>query len=289
MKRTILCLLLLLALTGCAANQNTTDDTQSLRVAATTYPVYLLAQSVCEGAQDVTLSLVIDQEVSCLHDYTLTMQDMIAVERADVLLINGAGLEDFLADVLEGRNTVDCSAGVALLEGEDDADDPHIWMNPLNAAIMAQNIADGLSALDPQNAAVYQANARAAAQELSSFYAAMCEMLADADCQLITFHDGFAYFCDAFGLNLLAAVEEEEGSEASARTMTEIIALVRAYDIPAIFTEENGSDATALAIGRECGTQTCTLSMCMSGDGGALAAYEAVIRANIETILEAYQ
>lgn len=303
MRRKLFCMILavLCLLPGCGQSRAAETDDSTLKAAATTYPVYLLAQAVTEGVDGVSVSLVIDQQVSCLHDYTLTMRDMEAVERADVLLINGAGLEDFLDDVLDGRRTIDCSVGIDLLlsdeEHEEDHDahdghhhdvDPHIWMDPRNAAVMAENLADGLAELDPANADAYAANAAAIADELTSFRQELLDEVDGRDIGLITFHDGFGYFADSFGLHLLAAVEEEEGSEASAKTIVEITHLVEEYRLPAVFTEVNGSDATAKAIGRECGIQTYPLSMCMSGEGGGLAAYEAVIRGNIETILEAY-
>ena len=162
-------------------------------------------------------------------------------------------------------------------------------MDPRNAAVMAQNIAQGLAELDPDHAEAYLANAEAAAQELTAFREEMLELLDGGHYDLITFHDGFGYFADSFGIHLLAAVEEEEGSEASAKTIVEITHLVEEDGLPAVFTEVNGSDATALAICRECGIETYPLSMCMSGEGGGLEAYEAVIRQNIETIMEAYQ
>lgn len=306
MKKSILLLLLsfLLVLSGCDSSQSSQASQGDFQVAATTYPVYLLSQAVTEGVDGVSVSLVIDQEVSCLHDYTLTMQDMRRVEQADVLLINGLGLEDFLEDVLEGRSIIDCSQGITPREPEEDdghghdhglesdhshETDPHIWMDPRNAAVMAQNIAQGLAELDPDHADAYLANAEAAAQELTEFREEMLDLLDGGHYDLITFHDGFGYFADSFGMHLLAAVEEEEGSEASAKTIVEITHLVEENQLPAVFTEVNGSDATALAICRECGIETYPLSMCMSGDGGGLEAYEAVIRQNIETIMEAYQ
>ena len=298
----LLCLLLglLLFVPGCG-NTNTHQVDAGLRCAATTYPVYLLAQAVTEGVEGVEANLVIDQEVSCLHNYTLTMRDMAAVEQADVLVVNGAGLEDFLEDVLAGRDLIDCSAGVELLcaeeehEEEHDHDghhheqDPHIWMDPLRYAQMAQTLAGELAERDPKHAEAYRANAQAVAAELARFHGEMMELLGDGDYDLITFHDGFGYFAQSFGMHLLAAVEEEEGSEASAKTVNSITQLVKEHHIPAVFTEVNGSDATAQTICRECGIETWPLSMCMSGDGGGLAAYEAVIRSNIETILEAYR
>lgn len=306
MKKSIFILLLscLLILSGCASSQSSQTSQGDFQAAATTYPVYLLSQAVTKGVDGVSVSLVIDQEVSCLHDYTLTMQDMRRVEQADVLLINGLGLEDFLEDVLEGRSIIDCSQGITPREPEEDdghghdhglesdhshETDPHIWMDPRNAVVMAQNIAQGLAELDPDHAEAYLANAEAAAQELTEFREEMLDLLDGGHYDLITFHDGFGYFADSFGMHLLAAVEEEEGSEASAKTIVEITHLVEENQLPAVFTEVNGSDATALAICRECGIETYPLSMCMSGEGGGLEAYETVIRQNIETIMEAYQ
>ena len=298
MKKAVLSLLLagLLLLSGCGG----TPITESrIRLACTTYPVYLLTQAVTEGVAGVSAELVIDQEVSCLHDYTLTMQDMKAVEQADVVICNGAGLEEFLEDVLVGRESIDCSRGITLIrtdaDGHDSHDDheqdvdPHIWMDPDNAAVMAQNIADGLSALDPDNATRYQENAERAAAFLAQLKEELTTQLEGRDYGIITFHDGFSYFADSFGLTLLAAVEEEEGSEASAKTITEIVGLVEKYQLPAIFTEINGSDATARTVCRECGIETYPLSMCMSGEGSGLEDYAAVLRGNIETILEAYR
>ena len=217
---------------------------------------------------------------------------------------NGAGLEDFLDDVLDGRDVIDASTGISLLDGDahDDDDghdhaelehdhvheeDPHIWMDPRNAAVMVQNIAAGLAEADPERADEYRANARAAADELTSFRQEMLDKLGGSHYDLITFHDGFAYFADSFGMHLLAAVEEEEGSEASAADISEIIALIGSYDLPAIFTEVNGSDATAQAIARETGCEVYALDMIMSGDGTGMQPYLDAMQKNLDTIVEA--
>ncbi len=310
MKRILLCLLLILSLSlsscGTSASKNHSD---SLQIAATTYPVFLLTEAVTEGLPNVEVSLIIDQQISCLHNYTLTMRDMTAVEQADVLVLNGAGMEDFLSDVLHGRTTIDSSAGMTLLtpEGEhhhhgaDEEEpehdphghhhehDPHIWMDPIRASEMADHIAAGLGELAPEYAAQLDQNAAKIKQTLTAFHSELMNELGDKDYDLITFHDGFGYFADSFGMHLLAAVEEEEGSEASAAAIVHISELVREHHIPAVFTEVNGSDATANVIARECGIRTYPLSMGMSGTGHGLSAYMEVIRTNIETIMEAYQ
>ncbi|MCD8354915.1 MAG: metal ABC transporter substrate-binding protein [Clostridiales bacterium] len=304
MKKIIPFLLsLLLLLTGCAAQATETEAETT--VACTTYPVYLLAQAVTQDVDGVEPVLVINQQVSCLHNYTLTMRDMKTIEGCDLLAINGAGLEDFLDDVLEGRDVLDCSKGIELDEGDEDHEegsghsheeetDAHIWLDPARAAQMAANLAEGLAQADPDNAEAYRANAETVQTELSDLQAELTEQLAGLSCrQLITFHDGFHYFAQAFDLEIVAAVEEEEGSEASARRINELVSLIDQYQIPAIFTEVNGSDSTAqaLALERDIGVFALDLGMSDANvpEGlEGLDAYEAILRQNAETILEAY-
>ena len=290
----------LLLLSACGAGE-TVKEKEGLTVAATTYPVYLLAREVAEGVEGIQVVPVINDQVSCLHDYNLTTANMKVIEGADLILINGVDLEALLADALEGRNTVDCSQGITLLcaEGdehsEEDADhdhgenDPHIWMDPGRAAQMAENIAAGLAEADPDHAEAYTANGAAVAEELNSLREELREELSDLACrELITFHDGFRYFADAFDLHILTSIEEEEGSEASAQEIAEIVGYVEEYQLPAIFVETNGSDATATAISRECGVEVYTLSMLMSGpEGDDSVTYASFMRENAAVVLEA--
>lgn len=289
----ILALCMALSLVSCGS-ANTTDD-GTLRIACTTYPVYLMAHAVAQDVENVTVSLVIDQQVSCLHNYTLTISDMKAVEAADYIAINGAGMEEFLGDVLENREILDCSGGIELLYNEEEQeDDPHFWLSPANAALMAQNLADGLSHIDSAHEELYQANLDGIRTELTAFQqeqAARLEGLPHRE--LITFHDGFSYFAEAFDLEIAAAVEEEEGSEASARRIRELVEVVDEYHLPAVFTEYNGSDSAARALSGERGLAIYPLSMGMSRDLvpeelSGLDAYEWVISGNIDTLLEAY-
>ena len=107
--------------------------------------------------------------------------------------------------------------------------------------------------------------------------------------QLITFHEGFAYLADSFDLEILAAIEEESGSEASAKEIVEMVHLIEEYHLPAIFVERNGSDATALAIRRECGVEVGALNMMMSGpeEYGPDNNYQTYLTQNVEAIKEA--
>jgi len=293
-KRSLSALLaaLFLLLTSCSAPQREQDDT--LHILATTYPVYLFTTAVTQGAEGVEVSLLVNSQTSCLHDYTLTTTDMKAIEGADVIVMNGVGLEDFMSDALaQSKATViDASEGVALLptlehaghDGHDHEEeyDPHIWMDPDRAAQMVESIGKGLSALNGAQAQTYQGNASDQALLLRGLKSTLREGITP---QLP--HRELITFPDAFGFTILKAIEEEEGSEASAQEIKEIVSLIGEYSLPAIFTEVNGSEATAQAIARETGVEACQLSMVMSGTDSSLAAYTDAIRDNVKTIVNA--
>ena len=90
------------------------------------------------------------------------------------------------------------------------------------------------------------------------------------------------------GLTLLAAIEEEAGSEASAHEIVEITQLVREYEIPVIFTEANGSDATAQAIARETGCRVVQLSMVIDGPDGSLEHYLNAVTDNVIAVVNGF-
>lgn len=154
-KRIAIISILALLLCGCSSNSQPAD------IAATTLPVYQFTAALCDGTGLQVVRLV-TESVSCLHDYSLNVRQVKAAQGAELVVISGAGLEDFMEDVLTGKKIVDASAGLSLLEschdhdhGEGDHDgheheaDAHIWLSPENAMVMARNIRDGLKTQYP--------------------------------------------------------------------------------------------------------------------------------------------
>lgn len=310
MLRKILPLLLSLCLILSSCGSVPQKEEGNFHIVATTYPVYLFASEVTRGVSSVSVTLLVDQPVSCLHDYTLSVKDMKTLEQADVVLLNGAGLEESMAATLatlDSTPQLDTSHGVTLLEGshsdhshedgklpaghEQEAD-PHIWLDPLRACQMMENIAQGLGEQDPDNATLYHTNATLAIEQIRQAYTVLKPQLENLPCrEMIPFHDGFSYFADAFGLTVLTAIEEEAGSEASAKEVATIVAEIKEHQIPAIFTEVNGADATAQLIHQECGVPIYTLDLMMHGKEGqapGVSTYLELLQANVDTLREAY-
>ena len=308
MKRTIALLLCLLLLGGCTP---VAQEAEQVNIVATTYPAYLAVLTVTDGVDGVSVSRLDTGSVSCLHDYTLTVNDMKKLSRADIIVQSGAGMEDFMADALASSSAtvIDCSVGVSLLPAAGHHDhehhdhehdshfDGHYWMNPSEMVTMVDAVlARLLITLNPQHAAQMVENAYRAQHLLRLCRMENRDALTQAalDAKLITFHDGFAYFAQAFDLPLLASIEEEAGSEASAKEIIHITGLVREHELPAIFTEVNGSDATAKAISRETGCAVRSLSTIMDGrepfpdEPSPIMPYIEAININVTTIIEAF-
>lgn len=281
--------LALLLLCGCSPAPGNAE------IAATTLPVWEFTLRLCQGTP-LGVTRLVTEQVSCLHDYSLNVRQVKAVESAQVVVISGAGLEDFLEDLLLDAPVIDASEGIPLLCGEEDhghathdaehhhhEEDPHIWLSPENAMVMAKNICTGLSLQYPSYASVFQTNLNTLQSDLEQLQRYGEDALAKLRCRdLITFHDGFSYFAQTFDLNILEAVEEESGSEASAKELIHLIDEIQAHTLPAIFTEVSGSTSAAGIIARETGCGLYTLDMAMSGSSYFDAMYH-----NIDTIKEA--
>ena len=210
-----------------------------------------------------------------------------------------------MEDILHDADCIDASAGIEILNAEADHGhdhdhegkaeeaheghhhdrDSHIWLSPVNAMTMCRNICDGLCARYPEHTDTFRANLDRLISDLEALQAYGESQLKDLSCrEIITFHDGFTYFAHCYDLEIVRAVEEESGAEASAAELIELIEEVRHHDLTAIFTEVNGSVSAASVIARETGAAVYTLDMAMAGDSWFDAMYR-----NIDTMKEALQ
>ena len=262
-------LLAVMLLCGCGPKGPSVD------ISATTGPVAQFTLAVTEGT-GLTVTQVVTDSVSCLHDYSLSVGQLEAIASSRVTVVSGGGLEDTMEDALNtAYMRIDCSKGTAY-------DDPHFWLDPAESARMVDVICDQLSTVYPVYAPLFRLNADKYKEKLDALQAYGQEQLAELSCrELVTFHDGFGCMAKAFDLEIAAAIEEEAGAEASAQSLIDIIGLIEDREIPAVFTEKNGSDAAASLIAAETGVSIYALDMALSGD------YLDAMYHNINTLKEA--
>jgi len=287
-----------------AAGAAPVEEERPLRVLTSFYPAYLFTANVIADISGVSVQNMTAPEAGCLHDYQLLPGDLRALESADVLVINGAGMEGFL-DKLRALYpdlpVIEASEGIALLaneaeEGDHDDHDghghareanPHVWVDPRNAAAQARTVARRLGEFDPGRADAYAANAEAYAARLEALYEHMCEELCGLrERNLFTFHESFAYFAAAFDLRVVGVIEREAGTEPSTRDLADTVDQVRAEGLSALFVEPQYPGLAADIIAREAGIRVYTLDPVATGPM-TLTAYEEAMERNLQTLLEA--
>lgn len=200
-------------------------------VMTTVYPLYVAAQAVIGDTDGVSLAHLSGSAGGCLHDYQLSPADRLSLQQAELLLLNGAGAETFLEDVLPtlSARVVDTAEGLSLLcadhhhEGHDhdhaeEAYNEHLWTSPTRYAAQVEQVTAALCALDPAHEAEYTANGTAYRQQvltLGEQLRTVAAQLPSASC--ITFHSSLAYLVEDCGLHTVCALQigEESGVSAS--------------------------------------------------------------------------
>lgn len=299
MKKSMLSVLLALALamcSGCAA-----EEDAGKTIVTSFYPMYVFTQNVVRDVPGVRVVNMASESAGCLHDYQLQTRDMVTLEGADALVINGGGMEQFMDKVIAQRPelpVINASDGIEMLCGEDDHDghdhdhgvyNAHVWLDPALAMRQVQNIADGLAAVDSENAEAYQRNAAAYKARLQALHAELSAQLAPlAGSAIVTFHEAFTYFADAYGLVVAGVIANDAGEEPSTRQIAATCDLVKQYQVKALFVEPQYPTKSAETIARETGAKVFTLDPVVSGDGSP-ESYENAMRENARVLTEALE
>jgi zinc/manganese transport system substrate-binding protein len=257
------------------------------------------------GGTKVSVTTLVGPD-SDAHVYEPRPQDAAAMAEADVVLVNGLGFEGFierLAQTSAPKSApVELSKGIATLdivkddhgheeEGHDHEGgiDPHAFQSVTNAQIYVRNIVDAFCKSDTANCDAYKANAATYNAKLAALDSEIKTAIASipADKRIvITSHDAFGYFANAYGLTFHAPEGISTESEASAADVAKLIDQIRKEKASAIFVE-NISDTRLIAqISKEAGVQVggSLYSDALSGPDGPAASYIDMMRHNVMTI-----
>jgi zinc/manganese transport system substrate-binding protein/manganese/iron transport system substrate-binding protein len=289
--------LAVLLVAGCSGSGGAGDGDGGgggLRVVATTTQVADLAANV--GGDRVQVTSLLKPGIDA-HDYEPSPADIDAIARADLVVQNGVGLEEWLGDTIKSSGftgpVVDASQGVRLRQAEGGAD-PHIWQDPGNAQRMAANIERGLAAAEPADATAFAANLAAYTKELEALDAEVERQIDSlANKKVVTNHDAFGYYLDRYGLELVGSVipSFDTSAELSGRDIRDLVAKIKATGVKAIFSETSLPPRAAETIGREAGVRVVVGEDALYGDalgppGSDGDTYLKMIRHNTATIVE---
>jgi zinc transport system substrate-binding protein len=276
-----------------AAERPVDGNRKVLNVVTSFYPVYIATINVTRGIPGVEVTNMTKPGTGCLHDYVLKPEDLKIVGEADVFIINGAGMETFLDDVIKQQKNIkiiEASEGIPLLEDENGEENPHVWVSVANMIDYVDNIAQQLSAADPENAGLYDENARMYKARLEKLREEMHKTLGNLKSRdIVTFHEAFSYLAKEFNLNVIAAVEGEHGSEPTPKELSGVIETIRENGIKAVFTDSQHLSGAVETIARETGATVYALDLAVSGETSPEACDEYIeaMRRNMSTLLEA--
>jgi zinc/manganese transport system substrate-binding protein len=267
------------------------------------------------GGDAVEVTTLISPGVDA-HTYDPAPADLVVLSKADVIFENGLGFEPWLdrffasaqpsgarVVVTEGITPREAGADEHAQEtqleddgaGEQGQFDPHVWHDVANAIVMVGNIRDALVAADPDRAELYEANAAAYTAELKALDAGIREQVGTLPPELrklVTSHDTFGYFAQAYGFDVLGTALGSISTEAgdpSARDIATLITEIQDAGVPAIFAENVANPDLMESIAREAGVVLAPplYTDALGPQGSPGATYIGMMQSNVTTIVDA--
>lgn len=247
-----------LTVTGCSTSAEPRTDV-GMRVVATTTQLADFASAVV-GDDGIVSGLVLPN--ASAHQFDPSARNLLDIGEAEALIVNGVGIEPWLQDLTDAGafsgDLIVATEGIVLRDGEGDAEDPHVWTSPRNAAVMVNNIVRGLSEARPDLADNFYQNAVNYLEKLTLLDTWATEAFASVAPEkrlLITNHDALGYFVDAYGITFVGSIMPslDDNSEPSALEIDALIERITQEGAIAVFSESTLSDKLATTIAREAG------------------------------------
>jgi zinc/manganese transport system substrate-binding protein len=255
---------IVVALAACGGGAPSPDDGR-LRVVATTTQVGEAARGV--GGDDIVLTVLLKPGAEA-HEFEITPTAAAAIERSDLILESGAGLEVWLEGALAtigGQDRLrDMSAGVELRAPDDPAEagevDPHYWLTAPNASRMVENVRDALSAARPDLAGAFAARATIYLKRLELADVEIRRLMAEIPPDrrgIVTNHDALGYFIDEYGLRFVGSIfpSLDVSADPNPSQLAELADTIRREHVAAIFSESAVNPRLARAIADETGAR----------------------------------
>lgn len=296
-------LALTLALCACAPTLTPAPAAAStLRVIAIETFLADIAQNVAGDRLKIEALMPVGADP---HSFEPTPQDSRKIAESDMVIVNGAGFEEFLAKLLQNaggtQQIIEASKGLTsrTLKANEphDADnpgDPHFWFDPTKTITYVENIRDGLTQADPAGAEVYRSNAARYIEKLNALDAEIKQQVSvvpEANRKLVTDHDTFGYFADRYGFEIVGMIVPSfsTADSSTAQQVANLIDRIKATGAKAIFIEASTNPALADQIARDTGARVVTglYTHSLSEADGPAPTYIKMLEYDTETIVEA--
>ncbi len=230
--------------------QSVQNMSHKLKVVSSFFPIGEFVKKI--GGDLIESSLLIPNGIEP-HDFEPTINQIQSVNSADVLFYNGLGIESWI-DKISIPHKIQASAGlnVSYYDNGNKTVDPHVWLDPELAKKEAENIRDGLIAIDPNNRDKYISNAKNFSDQLDSLDRAITTDLQSCKKKdFISFHNSFSYFAKRYGLNQHSISYAGPEAEITPKRLADIIDTAKNLQLHVIYSEELIDPRYASAVAQE--------------------------------------
>jgi len=283
----ILSVLLMTAVfSGCSHKSDDKDD-ETFRVVTSFYPMYVFTKNITDGAKGVVVENMTDTDAGCLHDYQLLPRDLKLLEKADLFVINGAGMENFISKVIDSTENLEILTTSDSIEfiNEDSYYNPHVWMYIPNAVIQIDNITEKLCLMNPENSEIYKENCKKYTEKLDVLNAKFMLVSGKfSNRNIVVTHGTFDYMAK-YNLNIVGRILDDHDAKPSAATISKLSDLAKQKNVAAIFTEPQYSESSVQVISKEADVPVYTLNPMVTGNKDEyLGVYEKIMEENIRIL-----
>lgn len=289
----LIALAIIIVIVVTLANRNnaiTEQDNGKFKIVTSFYPMYMITLNITDGANNIELTNMADMNTGCIHDYTLLASDMKKIEKADVFIQNGLGLENFISKILDNKKDleiIDASENIDDLIQEESSFNPHIWTSIANYIKQVENISKGLIEKNPENAEIYQRNTESYIETLTRLketYAIELNNLKGK--AAVCLNESFEYLGKELGLNLKSIHTSHEESALSAKELKDVIDWMKENKATMIMVDINDDLKNAQALAEQTGAKIYKLDSALTGNNSK-DAYINSIKGNMEILKKA--
>ncbi|MFS1512139.1 metal ABC transporter substrate-binding protein [Chengkuizengella sp. SCS-71B] len=269
-------LVLSILLIGCTSSSSETED--KIDIVTTFYPLYDFAKKI--GGEYVNVQNLVPTGVEP-HDWTPKTRDMIKITEADMFIYNGLGFENWIENFFSSFEAnlsielVEASLGAHLLDDENDLEeevregdehdhglnDPHIWLSPVQAKTLAENIKQGLINIDPKHKDEYEERFLELSARLDELHVKYKDVLENVSKkEFVVSHQAFGYLAYEYGLTQKSIMGLSSDAEPTIQDYKNISVYIKENNIQYILFEELASPKLTDTLAKELNIKTLVLN-----------------------------
>lgn len=275
MKKKILIIMLIIVVAIGIAIWATTRkhekvENDNFKIVTSFYPIYVMTANITQNVPNVELVNMTEANVGCLHDYTISTTDMKKIEKADIYIQNGLGLESFMDKIISTYpklKVIDSSINISNRIQNENEINPHIWTSFENYIKQVETICQKLCEYDNKNAETYKANCESYLQKINQEkqeYETKLQKLNGA--KAICLNEGLEYLLKELKMQVTQVETNHEESTMSAETLKNLITKMKDENIQIIVVDKDDNIKNAETLANETGAKIYILDSGLTGE-----------------------